>query len=132
MEESKIFSISKFAKDLLEIPDNLERAVDAVKDPALKDSELYQGMLNLRCDFIDKFLGVVATYSILLKTLEKHGVTRLNPIKEKFDPNKHEALFDYEDPNAESGTCGVVAQPGYLIQDRVLRPAKVGVVKKRS
>eukprot|EP00331_Platyophrya_macrostoma_P003500 CAMPEP_0176424440 /NCGR_PEP_ID=MMETSP0127-20121128/10838_1 /TAXON_ID=938130 /ORGANISM="Platyophrya macrostoma, Strain WH" /LENGTH=323 /DNA_ID=CAMNT_0017805497 /DNA_START=41 /DNA_END=1012 /DNA_ORIENTATION=- len=118
MEDSKVFSISKFAKDLLEIPDNLERAVDAVKDDKLKETELFQ--------------GVVATHSILLKTLERHGVTRIYPLKEKFDPNKHEALFDYDDPTAEPGTCGVVALPGYVIADRILRPAKVGVIKKRN
>jgi len=75
---------------------------------------------------------VTATQNILLKVLAKHGVTQLNPLKEKFDPHRHEALFDYPDPNAEAGTCGVVAQTGYLIQDRVLRPAKVGVIKKQS
>jgi len=64
--------------------------------------------------------------------LEKHGVTKIYPLKEKFDPNKHEALFDFEDPTAEPGTVGVVALPGYFIADRILRPAKVGVVKKRS
>mmetsp|Transcript_53566 Transcript_53566/g.61462 ORF Transcript_53566/g.61462 Transcript_53566/m.61462 type:complete len:281 (+) Transcript_53566:61-903(+) len=118
MEDTKVFSISKFAKDLLEIPDNFERAIQAVQDPALKESELFE--------------GVVATHSLLLKALERHGVTQLNPHKEKFDPHRHEALFDYDDPTAEPGTCGVVALTGYMIQERVLRPAKVGVVKKRA
>ena len=64
-----------------------------------------------------------------MKALEKHGVTQINPTGEKFDPNFHEALFDFEDPKLKAGTCGFVANVGYLINERVLRPAKVGVVK---
>ena len=70
-----------------------------------------------------------ATHSILTKTLEKHGIVQVNPLKEKFNPNFHEALFDYEDPKAEAGTVGTVAQTGYRLGDRVLRSAKVGVIR---
>jgi molecular chaperone GrpE len=68
----------------------------------------------------------------LSNILKKHGVLEYSPLKEKFDPNKHEAVFDYEDESLTSGTVGQVLQSGFKISERVLRPAKVGVVKKKS
>jgi len=68
----------------------------------------------------------------LTTTLKKHGVSEYSPLKEKFDPNKHEAVFDYEDDNLVHGTVGQVLQSGFKIGERVLRPAKVGVVKKKN
>jgi molecular chaperone GrpE len=68
----------------------------------------------------------------LMNTLKKHNIVEMNPLKEKFDPNKHEAVFDYEDEELTPGTVGQVLQTGFKIGDRVLRPAKVGVVKKKS
>lgn len=70
----------------------------------------------------------------LVNTLKRHGVNEYNPLKEKFDPNKHEAVFDYEDDEDEAipGEVGQVLQTGFKIGDRVLRPAKVGVVKKKK
>jgi molecular chaperone GrpE len=65
----------------------------------------------------------------LLNTLEKHGIKQINPVGEKFDPNQHEALFDYPDPKGTPGHVGHVLTVGYKIQERILRPAKVGVVK---
>ena len=67
----------------------------------------------------------------LLTTLKKNGVILFDPIKEKFDPNKHEAVFDYDDETLSPGTVGQVMQTGFSIGDRILRPAKVGVIKKR-
>lgn len=64
--------------------------------------------------------------------MRKHGVTEYNPVKEKFDPNNHEAVFDYEDDEMTPGTVGQVLQTGFKIGERVLRPAKVGVIKKKS
>ena len=66
---------------------------------------------------------------MLIRILDKHGITQINPVKEKFDPNYHEALYDYEDASHDAGTIGAVAQVGYKISDRVLRPAKVGIVR---
>ena len=62
--------------------------------------------------------------------LKRHGVSEYSPLKEKFDPHKHEAVFDYEDDELPAGTVGQVLQSGFKIGDRVLRPAKVGVIKK--
>jgi molecular chaperone GrpE len=72
------------------------------------------------------------TKSGLMNILKKHGIVEYSPLKEKFDPNKHEAVFDYEDEELTPGTVGQVLQSGYKIGDRVLRPAKVGVIKKKS
>ncbi len=66
----------------------------------------------------------------LSHVLKRHGVHEFDPLKEKFDPNKHEAVFDYEDDESTAGTVGQVLQTGFRIGDRVLRPAKVGVIKK--
>lgn len=67
----------------------------------------------------------------LLNILKKHGITEYKPLKEKFDPTKHEAVFDYEDTELTPGTVGQVLQTGFKIGERVLRPAKVGVIKKK-
>lgn len=115
LDQNKIYAITKFAKDLIEVPDNLGRALESAKGLEGKGDNLYE--------------GVKATNAILLKTLQRHGITQLNPIGEKFDPNYHEALFDVPDPSARPGTCGFVVNVGYKINDRILRPAKVGVVK---
>lgn len=115
LDQSKVYAISKFAKDIIEVPDNLGRALEACKNLEGKGDNLYE--------------GVKSTNNILLKVLERHGVVQLNPLGEKFDPNYHEALFDFVDPNQTPGSVGMVANTGYMINDRVLRPAKVGVVK---
>jgi len=115
LEQSKSYAITKFAKDIIEVPDNLERALESAKGLEGKSDNLYE--------------GVKITNSILTKALAKHGVTQINPIGEKFDPNFHEALFDVVDAKKTPGTVGFVASTGYIINDRVLRPAKVGVIK---
>jgi molecular chaperone GrpE len=68
----------------------------------------------------------------LSHVLKRHGVNEFSPLKEKFDPHKHEAVFDYEDDELTPGTVGQVLQSGFKIGDRVLRPAKVGVIKKHK
>lgn len=72
------------------------------------------------------------TQSGLSNVLKRHGVVEFEPLLEKFDPNKHEAVFDYEDEEVAPGTVGQVLQSGFKIGDRILRPAKVGVVKKHN
>ena len=69
------------------------------------------------------------TYQLFGKILETNQMKKINPLKEKFNPNYHEALFEITDENLEPGTVGYVAQLGYTINDRVLRAARVGVVK---
>jgi molecular chaperone GrpE len=75
--------------------------------------------------------GVEMTYRICQKTLQKHGVEELDPLESKFDPNKHEAMFEVDDLEKPPGTVAFVAQKGFTIGDRVLRAPKVGVVRNR-
>jgi molecular chaperone GrpE len=70
-------------------------------------------------------------HSTLTNSLRKHGVTEYIPKNEKFDPNKHEAVFDFESDELPAGSIGQVLQSGFKIGERVLRPAKVGVIKKK-
>lgn len=80
---------------------SLERALESAKELEGKGDNLFD--------------GVEATKHILLKVFAKHGINPIDPLKEKFDPNFHEALFDFPDPNQEPGTCGVVCSKGYMI-----------------
>jgi molecular chaperone GrpE len=75
--------------------------------------------------------GVELTERELLKVLEKHGVKKFEPMGEKFDPNLHQAMYEVPDPSLPNGTVAQVVQAGYMIADRVLRPALVGVAKAR-
>lgn len=117
-EEAHKFAISNFAKDLCDVADNLQRAVEAV--PAEKAE-----------DAIVKTLveGVEMTERTMLGAFERHGIRRIDPQGEKFDPNLHEAMTEVEDPSAEPGTVIQVFQTGYMISDRLLRPARVVVAK---
>ncbi|CAD8047981.1 unnamed protein product [Paramecium sonneborni] len=116
-EQLKVFAISNFAKELLEVQDNLERAIGSTTDKP-EDNPLLE--------------GVVMTHSILEKVYKKFGVQKMDIVGKKFDPNFHESLFQVEDPEKEPGSICYVAQDGYVIGERVLRPAKVGVVKQQS
>lgn len=117
-EEAHKFAVSNFAKDLCDVADNLQRAVEAV--PADKAE-----------DAIVKTLveGVEMTERTMLSAFERHGIRRIDPQGEKFDPNLHEAMTEIEDPSAEPGTVIQVFQTGYVINDRLLRPARVVVAK---
>ncbi|GBE43774.1 heat shock protein GrpE [bacterium BMS3Bbin10] len=113
------YAISNFARDMLSIGDNIARAIEHVpeeaaeKDPALKS-------------FLE---GMQVTERELLNVMERHGIARLDPKGERFDPNKHQAMFEVEDKDVPEGTIVKVVQAGYVIADRVLRPALVGVAK---
>jgi molecular chaperone GrpE len=118
--ESRIYAIQAFARDILAVADNMDRALEAL------DADLRQ-----KADAATKALldGVELTERELLKVLEKHGVKKFAPLGEKFDPNLHQAMFEVPDPSRPAGTVVQVMQPGYMIGDRVLRPALVGVAK---
>src|SRR5204863_661587 len=118
--DARIYGITGFARDILDIADNLQRALDAVPtemkttaDPALKA-------------FIE---GVELTERSLLNTLEKNGVKKFDPSGEKFNPNFQQAMYEVPDTSVPSGTVVQVVQAGYTIGDRVLRPALVAVSK---
>lgn len=117
-EDAHNYAITKFARDVLAVSDNLQRAIQSIPEEA-REMEEVKAVVT----------GVEMTEAELLNTLEKHKITKLNPEGEKFDPNLHQAMFEVENPNVEPGTVMQVVQHGYLIADRLLRPAMVGVAK---
>ena len=117
------FGSFNFAKEILSLLDNLQRAKDAIKnDSILKENK-----------DLDKFLE---NLSILEKDLisifEKNNIKKINTKGEKFDPNYHQAMTEIEDENSETGTILQEIQSGYMLGDRLLRPALVGVSKKNN
>jgi len=118
--DSRLYSLTSFARDLLVVADNMRRALDAV-EPELRSSA--DGGVKA---FIE---GVELTERELLKALEKNGVRQFTPQGEKFDPNVHQAMFEIPDATVPAGSVVQVVQPGYMLGDRVLRPALVGVSK---
>ena len=120
VSDARAYGITGFARDVLDIADNLQRALDAV--PAEAKANADPGLKAL----ID---GVELTERSLLKALEKHGVKKFDPSGEKFDPNFQQAMYEVPDPSVPAGTVVQVVQAGYMIGERVLRPALVGVSK---
>lgn len=120
VDDARAYGISSFARDVLDIADNLQRALDAV--PAEARAAADPGLKAL-------IEGVELTERSLHATLEKNGVKKLDPAGAKFDPNFHQAMFEVPDPSVPSGTVVQVVQAGYMIGDRILRPALVGVSK---
>jgi molecular chaperone GrpE len=118
--DARDYGIAAFARDILAVADNMERALGAL------DAELRE-----KADAATKALldGVELTERELLKVLEKHGVKKFEPLDEKFDPNIHQAMYEVSDPSRPAGTVAQVIQPGYMIGERVLRPALVAVAK---
>lgn len=118
--DARLYGTSSFARDILAVADNMRRALEAVPPEARADAQ--GGMKSL-------VEGVELTERELLKALEKNGVRQFNPQGEKFDPNVHQAMFEIPDASVPAGSVVQVVQPGYMIGERVLRPALVGVSK---
>jgi molecular chaperone GrpE len=118
--DARVYGVTSFARDMLAVADNMRRALDAVS-PALRASA-ETGVKAL-------IEGVELTERELLKALEKSGVHQFTPRGEKFDPNVHQAMFEVPNPSVPAGSIVEVVQPGYMIGERVLRPAMVGVSK---
>jgi molecular chaperone GrpE len=118
--DARVYGISTFARDILGVADNMHRAMQALDDE-----------LRAKADEATKALleGVELTERELMNVLEKHGVKRIEPLGQKFDPNRHQAMFEVEDASLPSGSVVQVMQAGYLIGERVLRPALVAVSK---
>jgi molecular chaperone GrpE len=118
--DARAYGISAFARDILGVADNMHRAMQALDDELrAKADEQIKALLD----------GVELTERELMNVLDKHGVRRIDPLKQKFDPNRHQAMFEVEDASVPSGTVVQVMQAGYLIGERVLRPALVAVSK---
>lgn len=118
--DARMYGITGFARDVLDIADNLQRALDAV--PAEARAAADPGLKAL-------MEGVELTERSLLNALEKNGVKKFDPAGQKFDPNFQQAMFEVPDPSVPAGTVVQVIQAGFMIGDRVLRPALVGVSK---
>ncbi len=113
--DATAYAVTGFARDLLAVADNLRRALDA----AAKDEAAAGPLLS----------GVEITEKELLKAFEKHGISRIESIGQKLDPNRHQAMLEVEQDDAEPGTIVAELQTGYVLKDRLLRPAMVSVAK---
>lgn len=127
VKTARDFAIQKFAKDLVDSVDNLDRAMGMVPVEKLEAEDRPEHLQ----DFANLYEGLKMTEEILMKTLEKHGLERLNPTGDKFNPNDHEATFMAPQPEKEDNTVFFVQQKGFKLNGRVLRAAKVGVVKNK-
>ncbi|HEY0331591.1 MAG TPA: nucleotide exchange factor GrpE [Rhodopseudomonas sp.] len=118
--DARTYGIAAFARDVLDIADNLQRALDAVPADARAAAE--PGLKAL-------IEGVELTERSMLNALEKNGVKRFDPIGEKFDPNFQQAMYEVPDSSVAAGTVVQVVQAGFTLGERVLRPALVAVSK---
>lgn len=118
--DARVYGVAGFARDVLAVADNMHRALEAI-GPELRET----------ADAKVKSLieGVELTERELLKALERNGVRKFSPQGEKFDPNVHQAMFEMENKDVPPGHVAQVMQAGYMLGDRVLRPAMVGVAK---
>ncbi|MEQ1698040.1 MAG: nucleotide exchange factor GrpE [Hyphomicrobiaceae bacterium] len=116
-EETAKYAITKFARDVVNVADNFERAIQSVPADAKADNPALVALID----------GVTLTEREFLNVLERHGVKRVAPQGEAFNPHHHQAVMETHNPDVPAGTVLQVFQPGYLIDDRVLRPAMVVV-----
>jgi molecular chaperone GrpE len=114
------YANQSFAKGLLDVADNLERALLSVDEQNVgDDNPLLKTLLE----------GVSMTDKELKKVFQKHGVSQYGSVGDVFDPELHDALFQYADPEKDAGTIGQVIKTGFMYKDRVLRPAQVGAIQ---
>ena len=118
VQDARTYAATNFARDVLSVADNLQRALDAI--PAeLRTDDKFKGLV----------IGLEATGREVASVFERNGITRIASIGEKLDPNKHQAMMELPSADAEPGTIVQEMQAGYMIKDRLLRPAMVGVAK---
>jgi molecular chaperone GrpE len=113
------YAITKFANDIVGMGDNFQRAISAVPAGAADADPALKSLLD----------GVMLTEREFLSVLERHGVKRIDPLGESFNPNVHQAVMEQPNADVPAGTVLQVFQPGYVIEDRILRPAMVVVSK---
>ncbi len=119
VQDARTYAVTNFARDMLSVSDNLRRALDAIPAEALGADASLKSLAE----------GVEMTERAMLQALERHGVKKLEPEGQKFDPNFHQAMYEVPNPDLPNNTVVQVVQDGYAIGDRVLRPAMVGVSK---
>ena len=118
-EDTLKYAVAGFAKDLLSVSDNLQRALDSVPADALQAEPRLKGLVD----------GIAATQRELAKGFEQHGIRIIDPADEPFNPNYHEVMFEVPGTGKPAGRIVQVIEVGYLLHDRLLRPARVGVAK---
>jgi len=118
-EETAKYAITRFARDVVTVADNFERAVQAVPPGAAEADDALKTLVE----------GVSLTERELINVLERHGIRRVMPKGEAFNPHLHQAMMEMHNAEVPPGTILEVYQPGYVIEDRVLRPAMVVVAK---
>jgi len=119
--DARKFAVADFARELLIVIDNLERTVEAGEH---KPPTTPEGAALVE--------GVRATLRILIQTLERFGVRRIEALGQRFDPNMHEAVIQDDDPSLPPGTVTRVIEPGYMLRDRLLRPVRVAVTRAKA
>lgn len=118
-EEASKFAIAGFSRDLLSVADNLRRALDAISDTADEQDPQLKNLIA----------GIEATERELHNSFTKNGIKKLIPIDQMFDPNFHEVMFEAPMPDKQTGAIIQVIEPGYTLNERILRPARVGIAK---
>jgi molecular chaperone GrpE len=118
-QAASAYAATGFARDMLSVKDNMERALSAIADE-LRQDERMKGLVA----------GIEATSRELDAVFQRHGIARVEALGRPLDPNRHQAMLEVPDPSVEPGTIVQELQPGYMIKDRLLRPALVGVAKK--
>ena len=122
VESARQFAIKNFAKSLLDVSDNLTRALESVPKDVLADRDGNPVLGAL-------YEGIQLTEVGLNKAFATNGLVKYGDVGDKFDPNQHEALMQYPDASKDDGSVGQVMKKGFLLNKRVLRPAEVGVIK---
>lgn len=118
-QDARAYAATGFARDVLSVADNLSRALAAI--PAdLREDEKMKGLV----------VGLEATGRELESVFGRHGITKISAVGEALDPNRHQAMMEMPSAEVEPGTVVQEIQTGYMIKDRLLRPALVGVAKK--
>ncbi len=121
-EDASKFAVTGFARDLLSVADNLRRAIEAVAHNKDQNDERMKTLVS----------GIEATERELLAVFERNGIKKLEPLHQPFNPNHHEVMFEAPVEGLPPGIIFQLVQPGYLLHDRLLRPARVGVVKESA
>ena len=117
-QDARAYAATGFARDILSVADNLSRALDAI--PAeLRDDDKFKGLV----------VGLEATGREIDSVFQRNGITRIVSVGEKLDPNRHQAMIEIPSADVEPGSIVQEMQAGYMIKDRLLRPAMVGVAK---
>eukprot|EP00752_Nemacystus_decipiens_P011528 g10236.t1 len=119
-ESARLYAVQKFAKQLLDVADNLERAIASAKEAGEGGGDSSHDVL---------LQGVEMTSQELTKVFRSQGLEKYGEVADKFDPHLHDAMFEFEDPAQEPGTLGQVLKCGYKLHGRVIRAAQVGTVK---